>query len=174
MHHATPRGREMRGSENRLHNARRACTCCSESGDSCAPVCIAASRVAPTVNRWPSRQRVGRPCTCMPHQGVEKCEGPRTGSTTHAALAHAVSSRETAVRLFASPHLALPLPRPCAHLRHATPRGREMRGPENRLHNARRACTCCSDDSCAQSHHRFSMVENRPRRPPAPTCVQAS
>ncbi len=26
----------------------------------------------------------------------------------------------------------------------------------------------------AQSHHRFSMVENRPRRPPAPTCVQAS
>ena len=26
----------------------------------------------------------------------------------------------------------------------------------------------------AQSHHRFSTVENRPRRPPAPTCVQAS
>ena len=26
----------------------------------------------------------------------------------------------------------------------------------------------------AQSHHRFSMVENRPRRSPAPTCVQAS
>ena len=26
----------------------------------------------------------------------------------------------------------------------------------------------------AQSHHRFSMVENRPPRPPAPTCVQAS
>ena len=25
-----------------------------------------------------------------------------------------------------------------------------------------------------QPHHRFSIAENRPRRPPAPTCVQAS
>ena len=41
-----------------------------------------------------------------PHQGGETCEGPRTGSAARAALAHAVP---TAVRLFASPHLGLPL-----------------------------------------------------------------
>ena len=48
--------------------------------------------------------------TMMPHQGGEKCESPRTGPAARAALAHAVLSRTTAVRRFASPHLALPLP----------------------------------------------------------------
>ena len=56
LHHATPKGREMRESENRPSNARRACTCCPESDDSCVPVCIAASRVAPPATRssWPT------------------------------------------------------------------------------------------------------------------------
>ena len=35
----------MRESENRPRSARRACTYGSESDDSCAPVCIATSRV---------------------------------------------------------------------------------------------------------------------------------
>jgi hypothetical protein len=33
---------------------RRVCTCRSESGDSCPPVCIATSRVAPPATRWPT------------------------------------------------------------------------------------------------------------------------
>jgi len=51
--HATPRGREMRESENRPRSARRTCRCGPESDDSCAPVCIATSRVAPPATRWP-------------------------------------------------------------------------------------------------------------------------
>ena len=50
------RGGEMRESETRLRNARRACTCCPESDDTCAPVRVATSRVDPP-------PRVGRPCT---------------------------------------------------------------------------------------------------------------
>ena len=46
----------------------------------------------------------------MPHQRVEKCESPRTGSATRAALAHAVPSRMTAVRRSGSPHLGSTLP----------------------------------------------------------------
>ena len=38
--HATPRGREIRESENRPRSVRRTCTCGPESDDSCAPVCI--------------------------------------------------------------------------------------------------------------------------------------
>ena len=46
----------------------------------------------------------------MPHQRVEKCESPRTGSATRAALAHAVPSRMTAVPRSGSPHLGSNLP----------------------------------------------------------------
>ena len=74
--------------------------------------CIATSRVAPPATRWPTALK-----TMMPHQGGEKCESPRSGPAARAALAHAVLSRTTAVRRFASPHLGLPLPprvgRPC-------------------------------------------------------------
>ena len=89
-------------------------------------------------------------------------------SHLQSTLRKAIPSRRAPARRSGSPHLPLTLTprvaaRTCA-MHHATPGGREMRGSENRLHNARRACTCCSDDSCAQSHHRFSMVENRPRR----------
>ena len=47
LRHATPRGREIRGSENRLRDARHACTCSFDSADSCAPVRVASSRVDP-------------------------------------------------------------------------------------------------------------------------------
>ena len=63
---------------------------------------------------WLSRHALADHALAPCHtQGVEKCESPRLGSATRAALAHAVPSRTTPVRLFASPHLALPLPRPC-------------------------------------------------------------
>ena len=48
------RGGEMRESETRLRNARRACTCCPESDDTCAPVRVATSRVDPPATRWPT------------------------------------------------------------------------------------------------------------------------
>ena len=138
----------MRESENRPRSARRTCTCGPESDDSCAPVCIATSRVAPPATRWPTVH-----LRHMPHQGGEKCESPRTGPAARAALADAVLSRTTAVRRLASPHLGLPLPprvgRPCTY---AVPHtGREMRESENRPRSARRVCIGCSesDDSCA-------------------------
>ena len=170
----------MRESEIRPRSARRTCTCGPESDDSCAPVCIATSRVAPPATRWatvhlrhmphqggekcesprtshaaraalahavPSRTtavrrfasphlglplppRVGRPCTCanMPHQGGEKCESPRTGPAARAALAHAVPSRTTAVRRFASPHLGLPLPPRTCQLLAAWAKAEEFEG----------------------------------------------
>ena len=63
---------------------------------------------------WLSRHALADHALAPCHtQGVEKCESPRLGSATRAALAHAVPSRTTPVRLFASPHLGLPLPRPC-------------------------------------------------------------
>ena len=73
--HATPRRRESEGprTSSATRTARRACTCCSESDDNCAPVCNFAS---PHL-RLPRPPRVA-PC----HQGVEKCESPRTGSAT--------------------------------------------------------------------------------------------
>ena len=92
----------MRESENQRRSARRTCTCGPESDDSRAPVCIATSRVAPPATRWPTVH-----LRHMPHQGGEKCESPRTGPAARAALAHAVLSRTTAVRRFASPHLGL-------------------------------------------------------------------
>lgn len=46
------RGGEMRESETRLRNARRACTCFPESDDTCAPVRVATSRVDPPATRW--------------------------------------------------------------------------------------------------------------------------
>ena len=108
LRRATPKGREMRESENRLRSARHACICCSKSDDSCAPVQVAASRVAPPATRWPTV----RMHHAMPHQGVEN---PRVRESApqrapHAARAHAVPSRTTAVHLFASPHLRLPRP----------------------------------------------------------------
>jgi hypothetical protein len=118
----------------------------------------------------PSHQRVRRPCTCtVPHPRVEKCEGPRTGSAARAACAHAVPSRETAARLFASPHLGLPLPprvgRPCTY---AVPHtGREMRESENRPRSARFACTRMlfqvGRQLCAGSGRRLSGFPSSPR-----------
>ena len=101
-------GRDMRESENRLRSARHACICCSESDDSCAPVQVAASRVAPPATRWPT----GRMHHAMPHQGVEnpRVREPAPQRAPRAARAHAVPSRTTAVHLFASPHLRLPRP----------------------------------------------------------------
>ena len=54
LRHAAPTGREMREPENRLRNARRACTCCPQSDDSCAPVRVATSRVDPPPKCWPT------------------------------------------------------------------------------------------------------------------------
>ena len=63
------------------------------------------------ISRCPSLHALAnRALKTMPHPGGEKCESPRTGPAARAALAHAVLSRTTAVRRFASPHLALPLP----------------------------------------------------------------
>ena len=111
--------------------------------------CIATSRVAPPATRWPTALK-----TMMPHQGGEKCESPRNSPAARAALAHAVLSRTTAVRRFASPHLGLPLPPRVGHRAlapHATPRGREMRESENQPRSARRTCRCGpeSEESCA-------------------------
>ena len=109
------------------------------------------------------------------HKAVEKSENPRTGSATRAALALAVPvpRRTTAARRPGSPHLGLPLPPtrwPTVHLRRATPKGREMRESENRLRNALTLSNIVAH--CARlpahSRRRFSTVENRLCRPPAP------
>ena len=52
--HATLREREMRESKNMPRSARRGRTCRPEPADSCAPVVIATSRVAPPATRWPT------------------------------------------------------------------------------------------------------------------------
>ena len=67
---------------------------------------------------WLSRHALADHALAPCHtQGVEKCESPRLGSATRAALAHAVPSRTTPVRRSGSPHLGLILPprvgRPC-------------------------------------------------------------
>ena len=115
LRHATPAGREMRESENRLRNARRACTGRLESDDSCAPVRVATSRVDPPATRWPTVK-----CSCaMPHQRVEK---PKVGKLP-APSRHRSPTLSQTVR--GSRH-ALPLPcidgrkigcahRPCQH-----------------------------------------------------------
>ena len=55
------RGGEMRESETRLRNARRACTCFPESDDTCAPVRVATSRVDPPATRWPTMHSCATP-----------------------------------------------------------------------------------------------------------------
>ena len=92
----------MRESENRPRSARRVCIGCSESDDSCAPVQVAASRVARPATRWPTV----RMHHAMPHQGVEspRVREPAPQRAPRAARAHAVPSRTTAVHLFATLH----------------------------------------------------------------------
>ena len=109
----------------------------------------------------------------MPHEGVEKSEGPRTGSATRATLAHApcpesadscapvrvASSRVDPPARFADRALA-----PC-HTKGSRNQGQKI------------ACAIAvplSDtltDCTRQPAHcrrRFSKVENRSNRPPAP------
>ncbi len=134
----------MRESENRLRNARRVCTCCSESDESRAPVCIATSRVSPPATRWPTvhlrrathgsrNARLRERLHMLFRVGRQLCAGPGR------RLSGCPSRHALADRAYA----------PC----HATPRGPESEGPRtsSATRAARRACTCCSesDDSCA-------------------------
>ena len=158
----------MRESENRPRSARRACTCGPESDDSCAPVCIATSRVAPPATRWPTvhlrrathgsrnaRVREQAPqCAPRLHMlfrvGRQLCAGPGR------RLSGCPSRHALADRAYA----------PC----HATPRGRESEGPRtsSATRTACRACTCCSesDDSCAPV-----CIATSPVAPPATRCA---
>ena len=127
---------------------------------------------------WPSRHT--RPCTCaMPHQQVEKCESPRTGSATRAALAQAVPSRMTAVRRSGSPHLGSTLPpyvgRRCTcalpHQRVEKPKVGKLPAP-SRHRSPTLSHTVRGHGHTPAAVSRWS--KNRSRPPPAPTCVQAS
>ena len=103
--HATPRGREMRESENRPRSARRTCTCGPESDDSRAPVCIATSRVAPPATRWPT-VHLSRATSKWSRNAIIREPAPQRALRLHT---DAVPSRTTAVRRFGSPPLGFPL-----------------------------------------------------------------
>ena len=107
------RGGEMRESETRLRNARRACTCCPESDDTCAPVRVATSRVDPP-------PRVGRPCTqkacAKPHGEMRESE-TRLRNARRACTCCPESDDTCAPVCIAASRVAPP---PTVHLRHAT------------------------------------------------------
>ena len=103
-------------------------------------LCARAGTAPITVSRWSKICPIVRP---RQHMCKRRCARiPKLGKLPAPSRHCSELDYTCAPVRVASSGLTLPPRAPTVHLRHATRRGREIRGSKNRLCDARHACTC--------------------------------